>query len=168
MFLSQDPSTIKYTTVSQQRSAPHRTAPVPVLLSRSSVPLTRQHDLKNEADIRQLLRSREILDRRKGAVGLLDAEEAVLQAARREEQIAGPWGVEMAEVGRSTDDVGSGEGEQSFRQAKAGTQDGLGVFGVSVENGDFHAFTGGGNKAGVDDAEVQLFQPLQQAAHEER
>lgn len=59
-------------------------------------------------------------------------------------------------------------GGRVLRQGMAGARDGLGVFEINVGDGEFHAFNGGGNVDGVDNPEVQLFQPLQHAAHEER
>ena len=76
-----------------------------------------------------------------------------------------------AENGGEVGDSGGkerGEGGRVLRQGMAGVRDGLGVFEINVGDGEFHAFNGGGNIDGVDNSEVQLFQPLQHAAHEER
>lgn len=124
--------------------------------------------MRDEADARNLSRANKVQDRAAGAVGVLEAEEAVREAARKEDQTAGPWGFKI-DTNRDSKGKGEGKGEEGVRQVmRSGTRDGLGVFGVSVEDGDFHGHFGGGKKAGVDDAEVQLFQPLQQGAHEER
>lgn len=112
-----------------------------------------QHELREEAETRNLSRARVLDERAAGVTVLLQNEEDAREAARTEDQMVGPWG--LATVGIQSENQG-------------GTQDGLGVFGVNMEDGDFHGFRDGGNKAGVDDAEIQLFQPLQQAAHEER
>lgn len=109
--------------------------------------------MREEVEARSLSRARVLEERVAGATALLQNEEDAREAARTEDQMVGPWGLAP---------TGIGNGNQE------GTQDGLGVFGVSVEDGDFHGFRDGGNKAGVDDAEIKLFQPLQQAAHEER
>ncbi len=61
-----------------------------------------------------------------------------------------------------------GKGGRVLRQGMAGVRDGLGVFEIDVADGAFHGFNRGGNMDGVDNSEVQLFQPLQHAAHEER
>lgn len=74
--------------------------------------------------------------------------------------------------GGGVEEVGGGEGGGNsgrvLRQGMAGVRDGLGVFEISVKDGDFHGFNGGGNIDGVDNPEAHLFQPLQHAAHEER
>lgn len=74
--------------------------------------------------------------------------------------------------GGDGEEVGGGEGggnsRRVLRQGMAGVRDGLGVFEISVKDGDFHGFNGGGNIDGVDNPEAHLFQPLQHAAHEER
>ncbi|CAM9204617.1 unnamed protein product, partial [Discosporangium mesarthrocarpum] len=49
-----------------------------------------------------------------------------------------------------------------------GGSDGLGIFGLSMEDGEFLGFNDGGRKPGVDDFAVDLFQRVQQTAHEER
>lgn len=122
----------------------------------------------DEARARNLSRAQNVQDRAAGAVGVLEAEDAVREAAREEDQTAGPWGFEM-DTTRDSGGKAEGSGKEGVRQViRGGTRDGLGVFGVSVEDGDFYGHSGGGKKAGVDDAEIQLFQPLQQAAHEER
>lgn len=69
--------------------------------------------------------------------------------------------------------IGIGEGDdkggRTLRQGMAGVRDGSGVFEISVKNENFcHGFSGDRSIDGVDDSEVQLFQPLQHAAHEER
>lgn len=119
-----------------------------------------QHDLKKEAEACKLHRAKEVFQQRESAARILDEEESLRQAARREDQTVGPWGFKRVERGNID--------EGTLLQATVGSPDGLGIFGTSVEDGDFHAFHGGGYKPGVDDAEMQLFQPLQHAAHEER
>lgn len=44
----------------------------------------------------------------------------------------------------------------------------LGVFGLPLGEGEFLGYQGGGHKAGVDDPEVQLFQPTHQHQHEKK
>lgn len=129
-----------------------------------------QHRLRTEASARNLSRAEQVLNRGEGASRVLDDEEKTRDEARREDQMAGPWGVDTEEV---TAGEGDGEGRESggdgfFRRSKGGTTDGLGIFGVSMEDGNFHGLCKGGKQAGVDDAEVQLFQPLQHTAHEDR
>lgn len=70
------------------------------------------------------------------------------------------------------EEVGAGEGGhkggRALRHGMAGVRDGLGVFEVSMTDGDLYGLKSGGDIDGVDNSEVQLFQPLQHAAHEER
>lgn len=148
--------------------------------------------MKEEADARTAAREKTVQDRGQGAAGALRSEEALREAAREEDQVAGPWGFEKVreggEVGEGGEKMkrdahatktpgfaGGGEtgdtkdiGGRVHRQGMAGVRDGLGVFEISVRDGEFHAFNGGGNIDGVDNSEVQLFQPLQHAAHEDR
>lgn len=135
----------------------------------------RQHELKEEAEARYHARAQAVRDRKAGATAMLEAEERARETAREEDQTAGPWGfVDGVRDGIHHPDGGE-EGSDRHnvpsagtRELRRGAQDGLGVFGLNVDDGEFHGLGGEGNKAGVGDAEVQLFQPLQQAAHEER
>lgn len=124
-----------------------------------------QHDLRAEVDARHKSRAQKYLDIKNSATGVLDAEEAERDAARHEDQIAGPWGMKTFEDVSTTstaNEIREGEEQQgrllSF-PAGPGARDGLGIFGIDALEG--------GKKSGVD-LDVQLFQPLQQIAHEER
>lgn len=151
-----------------------------------------QTELKEEADARTAAREKTVQDRGQGAAGALRSEEALREAAREEDQVAGPWGFERVREGEEEGEGGGnkkkrayatkrpgsvvdgeagdgkGAGGRVLRQGMAGVRDGLGVFEISTGDGEFHGFNGGGHVDGVDDSEVQLFQPLQHAAHEER
>lgn len=120
-------------------------------------PSPRQHELRDEAEARILSHKRAVDERETSAVGRLENEEDAREAARREDQMAGPWGF-----------LPSTSGNYASRTSRGGTQDGLGIFGVSAEDDDFHGFRDGGKKTDVGDAELRFLQPLQQAAHEER
>ena len=150
--------------------------------------------MKEETDARASARAEQVLGRIEGAREAVAAEEALRDAAREEEQTVGPWGFEKVATktarqrttaaggGRDGAEVGTGAGESgnagegmASRKVASGPRDGLGVFKVSPGDGEEDPFCkaregGGGIRAGdVDDGEVrQLFQPLQQAAHEER
>lgn len=154
--------------------------------------LPHQHELKEEADARTAAREKTVQDRGQGAADALRSEEALRDAAREEDQVAGPWGFEKLREEEEEDEGGgkkkkkayatknpglgddeeagggTGKGGRVHRQGMAGVRDGLGVFEISVGDGEFHGLNGGGNIDGVDNSEVQLFQPLQHAAHEER
>eukprot|EP00752_Nemacystus_decipiens_P010357 g9227.t1 len=151
-----------------------------------------ESELKEEANARNEAREKKIQDGRgQGAAAALRYEEALRDAAREEDQVAGPWGFERLREDEEEHEGGGkkkraiatqkpvsvddeeasatkGEDDRILRQGMAGARDGLGVFEVNTGDGEFHGFNGGGNVAGVDDSEVQLFQPLQHAAHEER
>lgn len=125
-----------------------------------------QHELRADVDARDKSRAQKYLESKNGATGGLDAEEAERDAARHEDQIAGPWGMKTFEdvSTTSTDNKNHHAGEEqqgrlSSFPAGPGARDGLGIFGIDTLEG--------GKKAGVD-LDVQLFQPLQQTAHEER
>ena len=151
-----------------------------------------QNELKKEADARTAAREKTVQDRGLGAAGALRSEEALRDAAREEDQVSGPWGFERVreseEEGEggekkskrahatkryesAVDEEGAGGkglGGRVLRQGMAGVRDGLGVFEIATGDGEFHGLNRGGHVDGVDDSEVQLFQPLQHAAHEER
>lgn len=151
-----------------------------------------QHELKEEADARNAAREKTVRDRGQGAEAALRSEEALRDAAREEDQVAGPWGFEQIREGEEegeggekkkkrayatkrpgvVDDDGTGDGKgmggRVHRQGMAGVRDGMGVFEISAGDGEVHGFNGGGDMNGVDNSEVELFQPLQHAAHEER
>lgn len=164
---------------------------------------TFQHDLREEARARSVERANTVRERGEGAAAVLRSEEALRDAAREEDQAAGPWGFEKAPGGweeeKGGEQAASGSEQKKkrvfvterraagddveesdsggkkggkcgrvLRQGMAGVRDGLGVFEIDVADGEFHGFNGGGNIDGVDNSEVQLFQPLQHAAHEER
>lgn len=155
--------------------------------------------MRDEADARSAAREKTVQDRGRGAAAVLRSEEALRDAAREEDQVAGPWGFEKvredepegeehvevtlrvgkkkkrAYATKGAGNVDGGEtggandtGGRVLRQGMAGVRDGLGVFEISVGDGEFHGFNSGGHIDGVDNSEVQLFQPLQHAAHEER
>lgn len=155
--------------------------------------------MREEADARTTARGKTVQDRGQGAAAALRSEEALRDAAREEDQVAGPWGFENVREGEKEGeghrevavdgrkkkkrayatkrpgfvddeeaDGGRGVGGRVLRQGMAGVRDGLGVFEISSADGEFQGFNGGGNIDGLDNPEVQLFQPLQHAAHEER
>lgn len=158
-----------------------------------------QHELRENAEVRRAAREKTVQERAQGAAVTLSSEEALRDAAREEDQVAGPWGFEKVREGKEEGEghgkgaAGgepknkqayvskgpgfvhdeeerdqNGTGGRMLRQGMAGVRDGLGVFEINVGDGEFHGFNGGGNVDGVDNSEVQLFQPLQHAAHEER
>lgn len=140
---------------------------------------TLQHGLREETETRASSRAKQVLDRVEGARRAMAEEESLRDAARIEDQTAGPWGFEKVKDGLAPGfgggGGGGGVGAGASRKLASGPRDGLGVFKVSVGDDDKEArpreMRAGGKKkkeAGVDDGEVQLFQPLQQAAHEER
>lgn len=137
--------------------------------SRPSIHAVYQYALKEETDARHTSRAKKVLDRREEATASLHTEEALRDAARREDQTVGPWGISKVEAAGKIHGTGGVEGDGPFRHAPSGAHDGLGVFHVNVGGEDCKGFREGGKGAATGDgSEVQLFQPLQQGAHEER
>lgn len=88
-----------------------------------------------------------------GGVGAVDSEGG------------GEGGAEGVDGG---DYSGDSRGGPVFRQGMAGVRDGMGVFELSDGDRQVHGRNKKGKIGGLDDSEVELFQPLQHAAHEER
>lgn len=146
-----------------------------------------QHVLQKEALAREQLRSKTVLNRSHGLAVEMDAEEVLRNAAREEDQMTGPWGVDRA-TNVSTGDKREGTAENvegachmngsRIRQATKGPPDGLGIFSVATDDNEeiggplSSGRKGGGreaeDKARTDGQIVSLNQPVQQTAHEER